>query len=224
MNSTMVRRLILKDWYFSRRMITCYVTSGVISMLIAGAVLESAFFIGSILLITTLIALGVHMVMVLVIDERKENTLPFVMSLPISPIEYTTAKIAAVMGTFVVPWLAITVGCCIMVALRDHMPNGAIPYFVLVLGYLLVSFTGLLTVALVTESIGWTIACMAASNVAVNFVIAGLARIPQLAATLKGDTAVWSPLAIGILSSEVVVVAVLLGITFHFQARKKDFI
>jgi hypothetical protein len=54
--------------------------------------------------------------------------------------------------------------------------------------------------------------------------MAGLARIPQLAATLQGDTAVWSPLAIGILAGEIVVVLVLLSMSFYFQARKKDFI
>jgi len=61
-------------------------------------------------------------------------------------------------------------------------------------------------------------------NIALNFVMAGLARIPQLAATLQGDTAVWSPLAIGILAGEIVVVLVLLSMSFYFQARKKDFI
>ena len=48
--------------------------------------------------------------MVTVVEERNEQTLPFVMSLPISPMEYTTAKILANLLIFLVPLGALMLG------------------------------------------------------------------------------------------------------------------
>ena len=42
--------------------------------------------------------------MATVVEERTDQTLPFVMSLPISAAEYTTAKILANLLIFLIPW------------------------------------------------------------------------------------------------------------------------
>ena len=53
---------------------------------------EGSFYAGCILLFTVLISLGIHLAMLTVVEERTQQTLPFVMSLPISPRDYTVAK------------------------------------------------------------------------------------------------------------------------------------
>ena len=100
MNTSRVKRLILKDWYFNRGAIAAYVVVGLLSLLAIGLGGEGGFYGGSILLITVLISIGIHLVMITVIHERTEQTLPFVMTLPVSAKEYTTAKILANMLIF----------------------------------------------------------------------------------------------------------------------------
>ena len=83
MNNFMVKQLILKDWYFNRGVILFYLVAGVGALALVGfAVNSGMFYMGSILLITALIGLGIHLTMATVVNERKEKTLPFIMSLP----------------------------------------------------------------------------------------------------------------------------------------------
>ena len=78
MNSVMIRHLVLKDLYFSRGVIAFYLVAGIVSLPIVGPGGGAMFYVGSILLIVTLLSLGMHLVIASIIHERKEHTLPFV--------------------------------------------------------------------------------------------------------------------------------------------------
>src|SRR5262245_37633593 len=94
MNIGMVKRLIAKDWYLQRWPILGGLGAGAIAVALVGAANETAFYIGFVLLVSVLITVGVQLAMSTVLLERKEQTLSFVMSLPISAREYTVAKLA----------------------------------------------------------------------------------------------------------------------------------
>ena len=44
-----------------------------------------------------------------IVNERKKQNLAFVMSLPISSIQYTTSKLVSSTGMFLVPWLTLVI-------------------------------------------------------------------------------------------------------------------
>ena len=42
-----------------------------------------------------------------IVNERKKQTLPFVMSLPVSSARYGAAKLVSTVGMFLAPWVAL---------------------------------------------------------------------------------------------------------------------
>ncbi|HEV7504018.1 MAG TPA: ABC transporter permease subunit [Thermoanaerobaculia bacterium] len=222
MNTTIVKQLILKDWHFLRGPIIGYLAGGAVALLLICTGSEGGFFAGLVLLITVLIAVGIHLAMTTVVGERKEQTLPFVMSLPISYMEYTTAKILANLLIFLIPWSAILLAALALFTIGNA--GGIIPFMVLVVTYLFTAYTLLLAVAIVSESQSWAIGAMVFGNLFLQAFFYGITHDPGIASKMKGHVAVWSPTAVTILVVEIVLILLLLGGTFFFQARKKDFI
>ncbi|MEP6473109.1 MAG: hypothetical protein ABJC74_05270, partial [Gemmatimonadota bacterium] len=157
MNYPMVKRLILKDWYLMRAAIAGYLGAGALGLYLLTVGSEAAFTAGYILLITVLIAVGMHLAMVTVVVERTEHTLPFVMSLPISPAEYTAAKILANVLIFLVPWAALFSGAIAIISILVDVPDGLIPFVTVVLLEIFAAYCIVLAVAVVSESQNWTI-------------------------------------------------------------------
>ncbi len=224
MNYAMVKRLVLKDWHFQRWPILGYLLAGAVSLVLVGLGSEWSFYTGCILLFTVLIALGIQLPMATIINERKEQNLAFVMSLPISPREYTLAKVAANLLIVLLPWAAITGASLALLAARTSLPAGLIPFAAVALTEILVSSCLLLAVALVSESQGWTIGVMVFGNLFFQVFLYWVSHIPSIAAGMKGRRAVWGPAAIGLLLAEAAAIVVLLGLTFYCQSRKTDFV
>ena len=224
MNTMMVERLVWKDWHFNRGLITFYIAIGAVALVLVGIATKVAFFSGSILFVTVLIGLGIHLAMATVVNERKLKNLPFVMSLPISILEYTTAKVVANLLIFLVPWIALMVGSVAVISSRAALPNGMIPFAVVVIGELLAAYCLILGVALVSESEGWTIAAVVVCNLFFNFFLYWVSHLPAMEASMQDPTVVWGSTVIRLLLAELAVVVLVLGLTFFFQARKKDFL
>lgn len=85
MNVAMVSRLIYKDWYLNRVGILASLIGGVVTLALVAALhaSELALILGVIVVVTILIGMGA-VVMISAANERKQQTLAFVMSLPIS--------------------------------------------------------------------------------------------------------------------------------------------
>jgi ABC-type transport system involved in multi-copper enzyme maturation permease subunit len=223
-NTAMVRRLILKDWYFHRWAILAYIVTGAIALGLVAKGGEGAFYLGSVLLITVLIAVGIHLPMATVVEERKEQTLAFVMSLPISSQEYTTAKVLGNLLIFLVPWLTLMAGTVFVIAGRQALPNGLIPFAAILLVEILASTCLILGVALVSESQGWTIGAIVFGNLLFQGFLYYVSHIPSVAAAMQSPTAVWNSAEITLLVVEVAAIALILGLTFYLQSRKTDFL
>lgn len=223
MNNVMVKRLILKDWYFLRWTILGYILGGIVSMWLFTLGHEGAFFAGSVLLLTIMVSVGIHLTFVTVINERKEQTLPFVMSLPISYREYTTAKVLANLLIFLVPWLVLTLGSSAVI-LITVIPDGLVPFTVLVFVQLFTSYMLTFSVAVITESIGPTVAAMVAGNLFINYFLYAVSHNPTIAVDMKGSSVIWSSPVLVVLAVEAITVLALLTLTFYMQGRKKDFL
>jgi ABC-2 type transport system permease protein len=223
MNYKMVKRLILKDWYLQRWVILASLAGIVATLAIIAMGGKVGFLIGLILLIMVIISIGAQMAVATIVTERKEQTLPFVMSLPISYPEYTACKIWGNLLIFLVPWLTMVVGSCGLLLLSPSS-RGLLPYAVIMSTEILLSTCLILAVALITESQGWTVAAIMVGNLAVNGIGYLVAHIAGIAKGMWGPTIQWSGAASALLLGEFATIALLLGVTSFVQSKKNDFL
>jgi len=224
--NAMVRRLIAKDLSLLKPALIGYVVIGLGAVALMAAGTESTFYFGTILLVTVVMASGIHFVIATTVVERTEQTLPFVMTMPISPRDYTLSKIGGGLLIFLVPWVTLTIGSLAVLGSGrlGGAGRGLLPLATLVLVELLAAYCMMLAVAIVSESMAWTIVFQVLTNLGFQAFLYYVSRIPAIAATSKGPRAVWPPVAISLLAVELAVVPLALALTFALQERKRDFL
>ncbi|PWF55315.1 hypothetical protein C7C56_002490 [Massilia glaciei] len=216
--------LIRKDVRLVMMPVLFYMLVGAVAIGMMGVERHAFFYAASVLLITAMIALGFHPAMATVVGERKEQTLAFVMSMPITPTDYTWTKVLANLLLFFVPFLLLLGGTLGMISVRPSMPDGLIPYAVILFGYLAATAVLILCVALVTESMQWTIVVQIAGNLGLQGVMYGASTIPAIKSTINTEMIVWSEPALLFIGSEIAISLILLAATLWLQSRKTDFI
>lgn len=222
MNYPMVKRLILKDWYFQRWPIAGLLAAGVVAILLMCGGGNGSFYAGTVLLMTVLIGLGIELAITTVVNERKNQNLAFVMSLPVSARDYTVAKILANLLIFLVPFVALAAATIGIFSLGEAA--GLVPFSAIVMGETFASYCLLLCVALVSESEGWTIGVMVTANLFFQGFLYYVSHIPAIAKPMSGHRIVWSGAAVSLLLAELAAIILLLIVTFVLQDRKSDFI
>ena len=124
---SIVGRLIVKDLYLYRWMILGALVAGGASLaatrMSEGDGWSTGPNVGFILFMTTVITFGVLMAMLGLLRERQERSRLFVLSLPVSPAQYSFAKVAAALVAFLVPWSVLTGGVAALKALTGE-PRG----------------------------------------------------------------------------------------------------
>lgn len=223
MNFAMVKHLILKDWYLQRWTLLSALVAGAATLAIISTGSSAAFTIGVILLVTVIIAFGAMLATSTLIEERKQQTLSFVMSLPISYREYTASKILGNLLIYLVPWLTLVLGS-IALLLLSPKAQGLIPFAAIMSVEMMVSTCMVVAVALISESQGWTIGAIMVGNLALNGVGYWVAHIPSIAKGMGGASIQWTPAASALVMGEFATIVLLLGFTFFFQSRKRDFL
>jgi len=224
MNLRMVGRLILKDWYLERWVILGSLVAGAATLAWITLGGKLAWLMGIIVMVTILIAIGAQLAMASLVSERKDHTLAFVMSLPISYREYTASKILGNLLIFLVPWLLLVVGSFAVVLSSRTQPHGLLPYVAIMAVEILVSTCFVAATALVTESQALTIAAILLGNLALNGVGYWVAHLPAIATGMDGALVAWTPTAYGLLLGEFGLIVLMLGTTFFLQSRKRDFL
>ena len=222
MNSAIIRQLILADLYLLRWMILGAVAGGAASVVLMPLGREAAY-VGSVLLICVLIVLNIFLVMSGIVQERKDKVQVFLLSLPISPMQYTAAKIASNAIGFVVPWLLLTAAALVTIRV-SWIPDGTVPFVAAVLGYLFFYYCVLLSVGLVSDCTGWHAAVITFGNVSVNFLIAFLSGLPSVTLHRDGPVAIWTPDIVTLLVLEVAVGAATICLGWYFRSRNTDFV
>jgi hypothetical protein len=146
------------------------------------------------------------------------------MSLPVSSVQYTIAKALSTSAMFLVPWLTLLISALVLIGVRHAIPHGIIPMLLILAMLPLIAFCLISAIALVGESEGWLMAASILCNSSYWFVWYLLARIPSLTANWTGPVAVWNSATVIVLSAEVGSIAFIVGVTFFFQSRKRNFI
>ena len=218
-----VKQLVIKDWKLRQKMIAGYMGATVLSLCLLGYPHLYTFYMGCILLLTAMIGAGQQMTMESTITEQKEQTLPFILSLPINPATFAIAKIFSVMSVYLTIWTVMVVTLTFVV-MTTHISNGILPMFWLICGFTLVGVAIVLVAAMVTESEGWTIFILVTCNIAISPFIMIFTRSPEFYPYFESQTIVWPTTATYVLLGEALLVVTLLTALLFIQARRTTFI
>lgn len=221
-DTALVRRLIVKDWQLFQRPLAAHVLAGIVALGLLGLAKPWAFYLGSLLLIIVLVAGACFAISTSLLVERKEQTLAFVMSLPVSPLEFTLAKLGGNLLTFGVPFAVLLVGT-LGVVLRTPLPDGLVVFTVLLFGHILLAYAVSLAVAMSVRSEGWNIFAMIGSMLLVNPMIMLLGQIDSISGVSRGEVISWSPEALLILGVQVGGALLALVGTAWWHGRKAAF-
>src|SRR6185295_4230028 len=108
------RKLIAKELHVNRLLVGGGVMSGVASVVLA-ALGQLGFSIGSLIWLSTIIAMGVILALYGIMNERKEHSLEFIMSLPLSVSDYVRAKMLGLALCFFIAWSISVAGALVLV-------------------------------------------------------------------------------------------------------------
>ncbi len=103
MKGSVMRHLILKDWQLHRPQILFSIAGGAVSLVIVQLGGVTPIVLGSVFFFISLMFCASLLPMSNIVNERKKQTLPFLMSLPISALQYAISKMASTLGLRVEP-------------------------------------------------------------------------------------------------------------------------
>jgi ABC-2 type transport system permease protein len=220
-NASIVGALIRKDLYLMRGAMLASIVAGSIGLALI-PISRVLAYVGAVTLICVLVILNIFVVMYSVAGERREKTLLFILSLPVSAMDYTLAKVTATAIAFGVPWLFLTAATAITVVVSP-IPDGVLPYWMTLLVYLLAYYCALLGVVLLKDSTGWHASAITIGNVSVNFLIPFLLSRPSVVTHGEGPVAVWSTDLVITLVVEILIGLAVLAAGIYVHARRPDF-
>jgi hypothetical protein len=224
MKPSVVWQLIRKDWQIHRLHILLMILAGVAALAIVQWGGQTPIVVGGVFFFIALI-LGGHMLPFGgIINERKNKNLAFLMSLPISSMQYTTSKLISNVVMFLIPWLGLVAAAVLLVEVRGIVPRGAIPVLLILSLLPVVGFCLITGAALVGESEGWGIAANVFCSSTYGLTWYFMTQIPAVIGPAQGRALVWNSTTLKILGGEAATVVVMLGLTYFFQSRKRDFV
>lgn len=223
MKRSIMTRLVLKDVYMNRMFIVGSLFAVLLSLFIA-TLSETGFTIGGLTFITTMVALGIFVAMYGVVRERENKSWLFVVSLPISAMQYYVAKLVAAMISFLLPWALSLLATVLVILWVDSLPNGLLPFFVLLMLFFFHNFAIFLAVALVTKSEAWIGATIVITNTSITLFLFFINSLSSIQENIEGPVAVWSPEVFAVMSYELAVIVLVLGFALFVQSRRHDFV
>ena len=222
LNLPVIRLLVAKDWQLFQKQLAAYVAAGIGALCFLGMANDWSFYIGSLLLIIVMVAAACFAISNSLLTERKEHTLPFIMSLPVSPLDFYLSKLIGNLVTFGVPFAVLSLGT-LAVVLFTPLPDGLVVFALLMFGHILLAFSVSLGVAMAVESEGWNTFVMIASMVLINPFIMLVGQIPEIADNVKTESIVWSTPAVAILVAQLMLSIITVAVTGWVHCRKPSF-
>jgi len=221
--SVITRKLIAKELYVHRWTMLSSAAAAALAAFVC-AFGRTAFNVGAIAWITAVIASGVMLAIYGVMHERKEHSLQFVLSLPISTRQYVFAKTFGLLLSFVLPWLVASASAVILVLASPAVNDGLLPYIVVFCGFLLANFSVVLCGALHARSEGMMTAVIILTNMAVSLFMFIVGALPGLRDHMAGPVPVWNGTVFNVLLIEAIVLAIAVTLPLLTSARRRDFV
>ncbi len=222
-NRTVIRALIRKDLQIMKIPAICYWLGGIGSILLAIFFGDAAGTIAFILFISVLFGSGVHAAMQTVTEERREQNLPFIMSLPITIADYTVAKMTANLSLVGTIWLTLSAASFI-IFIGDVMPNGTIPFMCIILLAVFLAYIVILTTTMVFKGLAPAIIAVVAANLGSQAYVWWVADLHGVRSTVNSLDIVWNATYFSVLGIQLAAIIGLIGLTFYAQSRKTEFL
>jgi ABC-2 type transport system permease protein len=222
LNTAVIRLLVFKDWQLFQKQLAFYVLAGIVALCFLGLAKPWAFYIGSLMLLIVVVSSACFSISTSLVVERKEQTLAFVMSLPVSPLDFTVSKLIGNLLTFGVPYVVLLGGALALV-MFSPLPDGLFVYTLLIFAWLLFAYAISLAVAMSVESEGWATFAMIGSMVMINPYIMGLSQLEAIRTYTTKDAVVWTTPTVAIMSTLALLAVAVLGVTTWHHARKPAF-
>lgn len=218
MISPVIAQLIKKDLSLHLRFVPVVVVAGMISL--AAAAIDGI--ISSVMYITTLVAFGLLIGMYNVAQERDKQIHLFVLSLPVTARQYTLSKTISSLLCFLLPWTILTATTVAAIVAIEAVPDGLLPFVLLMQIYFVANFCVFLAVVLTTSSEKIVVTTIIITNMSITLVINLLTRLPAIAQTMETDVILWPPAVVMILLAELALCVVPLLLAITLQNKKLD--
>lgn len=218
----LIWRLITKDVHLHHRVSVGSIGLGAVAILLLAGPGGAGLFMGGVLMVTVLIALGAGLVFLTVIEERQQRTLPFLLTLPISRKHYALSKIATNGLLFGIPWSLLVLASLALILHSADLPDGLVAPMVIAAGEIALSTSLILLVAMVSQSLVWTIAMTILGNLLFNGFVFLLFNTPVFAATAESPEISWPPEALLLVAAEIAGIVLLCGLAYAVSSRRKD--
>ncbi len=223
MINVVTRKLIAKELHVYRWLIAGGAAASVISLIVC-SLGKLGFSIGSLTWLTTIVALGVMLALYGIMNERKDQSLTFVLSLPLSIGDYVRAKMLGLLLCFLAVWLVATVGAMVLIFTVDSIPDGLAPYTVLLCFFMLANYSVVLCGTVHAQSEALTSAVIIITNMGVSIFMFTIGPLPGLQQTMWQATPVWNSTFWTVLACELAVLVIAFAIPFFVAARRRDFL
>jgi hypothetical protein len=217
----LARKLIAKELHQHGWLLVSGTLIGLLSLAVATQG-KMQFNVGLLVWISMIIALGVIVVLIGITTERKERSLLYVLSLPLSGGDYIRIKQFALLLCFGLPWIALTAGALALVLLDPDVPDGLLAYAILLCVYLLANFAVVLCAGLHLRSEGPMTAVVVTTNMGVTVYMFTVGATPALHDHMFGPAPVWNTAFWITLAIELAVTAAALTLPLLVAARRRD--
>lgn len=222
-DAAMVWKLVVKDWQVYQKQLAGFVAGMLLALGLVGMGTPLMASAGALLLLVQLLVVGTYAIQSSIMAERKLQTVPFIMSLPVTPMDVYWGKLLANLVIYLVPFLLVTGGLLALI-LSTPRPDGAVPWLAVVALFMLAIFCVSLCVAIEVESEGWNIFAILALMTLIGPFLYWVSRLDGIVQYLKTNDIVWSAPVLGVLAAEVAVIAVAILVTSWIHARKASFL
>jgi len=218
-----VRKLIAKELHVNRWFIVGGVVASLASVLFT-MLGKTAFNIGALIWITTIIAAGVMFAIYGVWIERKEHSLQFVLSLPLSTAQYVQAKMLGLFASFLIVWSASSGAAMLLVFFSNSVPDGLAPYLLLLCLFMLANFSLVICGAMHVRSEAMSSALIVVTNMGVSIFMFTVGPLPGIQKHIWSAHPVWNSTFWTVLGCELAVLLITFILPFCFAARRRDFL
>jgi len=223
MKDSIIRELVMKDLSIMKVPSMCYWLGGIGAILLALFYGDAAGTIAFILFISVTFGAGVHAAMQTVTEERREQNLPFIMSLPITISDYTKAKMIANLVLVGGIWVTLSAASYV-IFIGDVMPSGTIPFMTIILVAVFLAYIIILTTTVVFEGLAPALIAVVGANLGSQALVWWISDFHGVRSTVNGTEAIWNGTYLTVLGLQFGAIATLVGLTFYAQSRKTEFI
>lgn len=219
----MIKRLIVKEFQLYQKQFAAYVIGLLIGLTLIGMAKTWAFYAGGLTLLVLLICVGGFAIQTSLLNERREHTLSFMMSLPLTPMTFFWSKVLANLVLYLVPFTIVLLGTAFLV-LFTPLPDGILIWSFLIYGFLAMNFFISLSAGLILESEGWNIFVQIAVSTFVGPFMVFIGTIDRIGKKIQSNDIVLSPEALAIFAVELSVMLLALAFARNFYRRKDSFL